>query len=79
MFDQMLVVSGWYGILCNFCRGGVDVYVFQVLVFNIIELRGEQVVCQIEMIFVIFGVEKVNLIGYSYGSFIFCYVVGIYL
>ena len=78
MFDDLLGISGWYGIPRQLRKGGAQVFVLQVSALNTTELRGEQAARQIETILATTGAEKVNLIGHSHGSPTARYVAGIY-
>lgn len=67
-FTNALGIDYFYGIPQALRKGGADVHVVLVSAFNSSELRGEQLVKQIEQILALTGAEKVNLIGHSHGS-----------
>lgn len=68
-WDTMLgVVDYWYGIPEALEKEGADVHVVLVSAANSPEVRGEQLIDQIEDILAETGAEKVNLIGHSHGS-----------
>jgi triacylglycerol lipase len=58
----------WNGIDTALRAGGADVHVVQVSAFNTSEMRGDQLLQQIETIRRATGAEKVHLIGHSHGS-----------
>lgn len=62
------IVDYWYGIPEALEKDGADVHVVLVSAANTPEMRGEQLVDQIEDILAATGAEKVNLIGHSHGS-----------
>ena len=78
MFDDILGISGWYGIPRQLRKGGAQVFVLQVSALNSTELRGEQAARQIETILATTGAAKVNLIGHSHGSPTSRYVASVY-
>ncbi|MFD2229505.1 esterase/lipase family protein [Alkalimarinus sediminis] len=68
-FDSILgIVDYWYGIPEALEKEGADVHVVVVSATHSPEVRGEQLVDQIEDILAETGAEKVNLIGHSHGS-----------
>ncbi len=67
-YDDLLGISGWYSIPHQLRKGGAEVYVVQVSALNSTELRGEQLIKQLEVILASSGAEKLNLIGHSHGS-----------
>ena len=66
----------WRGIVEALQAGGATVRVVQVSAFNTSEVRGEQLLPQIERILKETGAEKVHLIGHSHGSQTSRYVAG---
>lgn len=68
-FDKIGLLDYWYGIP-NQLRAfdGADVYLTQVSASNSHEVRGEQLLLQIQQILAATGKTKVNLIGHSQGS-----------
>lgn len=68
-FDSLFgVVDYWPGIVSALESDGAQVFVTEVSQFNETELRGEQLLAQIEEIVAITGQPKVNLIGHSHGG-----------
>ncbi|SFB03109.1 MULTISPECIES: triacylglycerol lipase [unclassified Pseudomonas] len=58
----------WYGIVPALRAGGAQVFAVQVAPLDSSEVRGEQLLLQIERIRRETGADKVNLIGHSQGS-----------
>ncbi len=58
----------WRGIVEALQAGGATVRVVQVSAFNSSEVRGEQLLPQVERILKETGAQKVHLIGHSHGS-----------
>lgn len=69
--------SYWRDIPETLRAHGADVYVTQVSAFNSSEVRGEQLLAEVEQIRRIARADKVNLIGHSHGSFSVRYVAGL--
>lgn len=69
-FDDVLGVDYFYKVFNKFICYGVKVYIVIVLFVNFIEVCGEQLLVYVQEVLVYLGVEKVNLIGYSYGGLI---------
>ncbi len=67
-FDSMLGIDYWYGIPQALRRDGAQVYVTEVSQLNTSELRGEELLQQVEEIVAISGKAKVNLVGHSHGG-----------
>lgn len=67
-FDEILGVEYWYKIPADLRSDGATVYVTQVSNTNSTEVRGEQLIAQIENIVAVSGKGKVNLIGHSHGG-----------
>jgi triacylglycerol lipase len=67
-FDNIGPVEYFYGITSSLRRNGAKVYVVQVSAANSTEVRGEQLLSQINKIVAATGSKKVNLIGHSHGS-----------
>lgn len=67
-FDKLAGVDYFYGIPQALTRDGATVYVAQVSATNSTELRGEQLLKQVETVLAATGAEKVNLIGHSHGG-----------
>ena len=80
-------MAGWdslLGIYDYFYRvsdvlesGGADVYLTTVSQFHQTEVRGEQLLAQIEEIVAVSGADKVNLIGHSHGGLDARYVAAV--
>ena len=67
-FDSALGVDYFYGIPDALRQGGAKVYVAQVSAANSTEVRGEQLLAQVNTILAITGAAKVNLVGHSHGG-----------
>ena len=68
-FDELFgVYEYWYGIPSALRDKGATVFVTEVSQFNSTEVRGEQLIDQIETITAITGKPRVNLIGHSHGG-----------
>ncbi|MGI1679059.1 MAG: triacylglycerol lipase [Cellvibrionaceae bacterium] len=77
-FDNIGDVLQYFnGIPRSLERSGADVYVVQVAAANSSEVRGEQLLAQVEEIVAVTGSGKVNLIGHSHGSMTARYVAGV--
>lgn len=67
-FDDVLGIDYFYRVPYNLSRSGAEVYVAAVSAANSSELRGEQLLAEVEQILAITGAEKVNLFGHSQGA-----------
>lgn len=67
----------WYQITPDLARNGANVWPVRVSPFNTHEVRGEQLLKQVEEILAITGSQKVNLLGHSHGGPTVRYVAGI--
>jgi len=77
-FDELFgVYDYWFGIPKELRDHGATVYVTTVSQFNSTELRGEQLLDQVETIIAITGKAKVNLIGHSHGGLDVRYVASV--
>jgi hypothetical protein len=77
-FDKLVgFVDYWYGIPSAMQDGGAKVYTTSASAFNSSEVRGEQLLSQVQNILAISGAQKVNLIGHSHGGFSARYVANI--
>ncbi|HAU4900345.1 TPA: triacylglycerol lipase [Aeromonas hydrophila] len=76
-FDKLLGVDYFYGIPQALTRDGARVYVAQVSATQSSELRGEQLLKQVQQVLAITGAEKVNLIGHSHGGPTIRYVASV--
>src|SRR5207245_2672095 len=77
-FDSLFgILDYWFGIPEDLAAGGAKVFVTEVSQFNTPEVRGEQLIAQLEQIRAITGKPKVNLIGHSQGGFDVRYVAAV--
>lgn len=67
----------FYQILPDLARNGSNVWATRVSPFNSSEIRGEQLLQQVEEITALTGAPKVNLIGHSHGGPTIRYVAGV--
>ncbi|MDX1804823.1 MAG: triacylglycerol lipase [Alcanivorax sp.] len=67
-FDKIGPYDYWYGIPGDLQDRGATVYLTQVSSFESSEVRGEQLLAQVQDILAISGADKVNLIGHSHGN-----------
>lgn len=75
-FDKIGPIDYWYGIPQDLSSNGAKVYLTQVASFQSSEVRGEQLLAQVQDILAISGAAKVNLIGHSHGNQSIRYVAG---
>ncbi len=76
-FDKIGLLDYWYQIPQDLQANGAKVYLTQVSAFQSSEVRGEQLLRQVEDILAISGAAKVNLIGHSHGNQSTRYVAGV--
>lgn len=76
-FDNIGPIEYWYGIPADLRKNGATVYVTQESAFNSSELRGEQLLAQVQDILAVSGARKANLIGHSHGNQSVRYVAGV--
>lgn len=76
-FDKIGPLDYWYGIPQDLKANGAKVYLTQVASFESSDVRGEQLLKQVQDIMAISGAQKVNLIGHSHGSQSIRYVAGV--
>ncbi|GEM74463.1 lipase [Vibrio agarivorans] len=76
-FDTLAGVDYFYGIPESLTKDGATVYVAQVSAANSTEIRGEQLLAQLEQLLAATGSQKVNLIGHSHGGPTARYVAGV--
>lgn len=67
----------FYQVLPDLASNGATVYATQVSPLNSTEVRGEQLVKQVEEVLAITGAKKVNLIGHSHGGPTTRYAAGV--
>ena len=72
-----LGVDYWYQILPDLARNGANVWATRVSPFNSSEVRGEQLLQQVDEIIALTGKPKVNLLGHSHGGHSIAYVTNI--
>lgn len=77
-FDSLLgVYDYWYGMPSELRAGGARVYVADVSASNFSEVRGEQLIRQLDSLRAIHGHAKFNLIGHSHGGPTIRYVAAV--
>ena len=68
-FDSVLgVYDYWYGIGNELKAGGAQVYTASVSASNFSEVRGEQLIHDLDTLRAVTGKQKFNLIGHSHGG-----------
>mgnify|MGYP003665858575 FL=1 len=67
-FDSLLGVDYWYKVPEILQADGAQVYLTSVANSNSPEVRGEQLIAEVEQILALTGADKVNLIGHSHGG-----------
>lgn len=70
-------VDYWYQIVPDLKRNGAQAYVAQVSPLNSTEVRGEQLLKEVDDILALTGKTKVNLIGHSHGGPTARYIAGV--
>lgn len=77
-FDSILgVYDYWYGIPSELRDGGARVFVASVSASNYSEVRGEQLIRDLDNLRAIYGYSKFNLIGHSHGGPTIRYVASV--
>lgn len=76
-FDNLLGIDYWHKVPETLSKDGAKVFLTTVSNSNSSEVRGEQLIPQIERILAITGAEKVNLIGHSHGGPTIRYVASV--
>jgi triacylglycerol lipase len=77
-FDELFgIYEYWFGIPSALRDGGATVYVTTVSQLNATEVRGEQLLAQVQNIVAISGKPKVHLIGHSHGGLDVRYVASV--
>lgn len=67
-FDSAIGIDYWYGITDALREQGAEVYVTNLSSSELNEVRGEELVYDIEQILALTGADKVNLIAHSQGA-----------
>lgn len=67
-FDSLLGIDYWHKVPETLRQDGAEVFLTTVSNSNSPEIRGEQLIPQVEKILAMTGAEKVNLIGHSHGG-----------
>jgi triacylglycerol lipase len=65
---KSLGVDYFYQVLPDLARNGANVYATQVSPLESTEVRGEQLLEQVNLVLALTGKDKVNLIGHSHGG-----------
>ncbi len=77
-FDSILgVLDYWYGAPSELRAGGARVYIPNVSSSNYSEVRGEQLIRDLDSLRAIYGHSKFNLIGHSHGGPTIRYVASV--
>jgi triacylglycerol lipase len=76
-FGQIGPIAYWHGIPEDLRSNGANVHVSAVAAFQNSEVRGEQLLAQVQDILAITGKAKVNLIGHSHGAHTVRYVASV--
>jgi triacylglycerol lipase len=77
-FDRIFgVLDYWYQIVEALRAGGAQVFVTDVSALTSTEVRGEQLIEQLEVISAVSGAPKFNLIGHSQGGLDIRYVAAV--
>lgn len=77
-FDSILgVYDYWYGMPSDLRSGGARVYVASYSASNYSEVRGEQLIRDLDNLRAIYGHSKFNLIGHSHGGPTIRYVAAV--
>ena len=77
-FDSILgVYDYWYGIPSALRDGGARVFVASVSASNYSEVRGEQLIRDLDNLRAVYGYRKFNLIGHSHGGPTIRYVAAV--
>ncbi|HET7792872.1 MAG TPA: triacylglycerol lipase [Rhizobacter sp.] len=67
-WDTAAGIDYWYGITRDLQSNGAKVYTTKVSAVNSSEVRGEQLLQQVNTILAVTGAKKVNLVGHSQGN-----------
>ena len=74
---QMLGLDYWYQILPDLARNGATVFAAEMSAVESTEVRGEQLLQQVDEVMALTGKKKVNLIGHSHGGPTIQYIEGV--
>lgn len=76
-WDSIGPVDYWWGIDSGLASGGAKVYVSQVSAANSSEVRGEQLLAELQRLQATYGYSKFNLVGHSHGGQAVRYVAAV--
>lgn len=76
-FKSVGPVDYWHAIVPALEKDGAKVFATSQSPVNSNEVRGEQLLAQVEEVLALTGAEKVNLIGHSQGGMTVRYVAGV--
>lgn len=76
-FDDILGMEYFYKVPAELRKDGAEVYIVTVAAANGTEIRGEQLLLQMEDILAISGADKLNLIGHSHGGLTIRYAASV--
>ena len=76
-FRSIIGIDYYYGILPDLARNGGNVWSTQISSMNSNEVRGEQLLQQVDEVLAVTGKDKVNLVGHSHGGQTVRYVAGV--
>jgi len=76
-FGSIVGIDYFYQIAPDLARNGANIWTSQVSTMNSSELRGEQLLQQVQTIMAFTAKDKVNLIGHSHGGQSARYVAGV--
>lgn len=76
-FDDVIGIDYFYRIPSELSHSGAQVFVAKVSSANSSELRGEQLLEQVEYVLALTGADKVNLFGHSQGAQTVRYVASV--
>lgn len=76
-FNSIGAISSWYAIPEDLARNGATVYSTKVSSFESSDVRGEQLLRQVQVISALTPSGKVNLIGHSHGGQSVRYILGV--
>lgn len=76
-FNKLGPLNYWYGIPADLTKNGAQVFITKESSFNSSDVRGEQLLAQVQNIIAITHKAKVNLIGHSHGGQSIRYVASV--